>query len=123
MKKYIIAIAISSAAFISNAQSDKGGEYGSRPKQDPQVQTDKMAQELGLSADQKAKVLVINTETIQKMETISANKGDREAMHAERKKIQEDKEAKLKAILSADQFNKYLAKKEAMKQQHEHRQE
>jgi hypothetical protein len=57
------------------------------------------------------------------METISANKGDREAMHAERKKIQEDKEAKLKAILSADQFNKYLAKKEAMKQQHEHRQE
>jgi hypothetical protein len=118
MKKYIITLAISSAVVMGNAQTNQGGWQ----KPDPQAQTDKMAENFGLSADQKTKVLAVNTDAAQKMQALSANNNDRESMRGERKKIEQEKESKLKEILTDEQFKKYMAKKEEMKQQRQQRQ-
>jgi len=112
MKKYIIAVAISSAVMMSDAQTNQAA----KSKPDPKVQTERIAKNLGLTDDQKAKVLIVNTDADQKMEALSANKVAGEKMRGERKTIGKEREDKLKGILTADQFTKYMAKKEEMKQ-------
>ena len=119
MKKYIIALAINSAVLMLNAQPNRGGWE----KPDPQKQTDKMAENFGLSAEQKTQVLAVNTDASQKMQALSANNTNRESMHGERKKIEQEKEEKLKGILTSDQFQKYITKKEEMRQQRQQKHE
>jgi hypothetical protein len=103
MKKYIFAFTMGSFLFLSNIQA----QSGTRPKMDPQTMTDKMATDLGLNNDQKAKVLTLNTEVIKKMQAMRSSGEDKDAMHADRKKIQQDRETSLKDILTPDQFKKY----------------
>jgi hypothetical protein len=74
---------------------------------DPQAQTDKMTADLGLNADQKAKVLALNQDTEKKMEANRSSGADKDAQKAEGRKIREAKEASLKDILTPDQFTKH----------------
>ena len=103
MKKYIIALSIGLTSFVMNAQNGQGDH-----KPDPQKQTAKMTTELGLSDDQKTKVLALNTEEAQKIETLRANNTDKKTFRAEKQKVEQDRETKLKVILTDDQFKKFL---------------
>ena len=114
MKKYIVALAIGSVAFMSNVQAQSG-----KQRMTPQEQTDKMTTDLGLNDDQKAKVLAVNTDASKKMETLKASGEDKDAMKADRKKIEDAKEASLKGILTADQFKKYQQERAEAKQSHQ----
>ncbi|MCC6690623.1 MAG: hypothetical protein IT235_03740 [Bacteroidia bacterium] len=78
MKKLIILLSMVSLPLISSAQSQQAQMQGQTQAQksapDPKMQTERMAKRLGLSEDQKAKVLVINTDVDQKLQALKANK-------------------------------------------------
>ena len=124
MKKFVIAIVLSSAIYMLNAQTNPAdAQSGPRQKQDPKVQTDKMTKFLGLSDDQKSKVLEVNTDANQKIQALSEKKSKGENVRGERKKIEQEREDKLKGILTVDQFNKFIERKTAMKQKHQQKRE
>ncbi len=116
MKKYFLALAFGSFVLLSGAYAQQAG---ARPKMDPQAQTDKMSTELGLNDDQKAKVLTLNTDVSKKMEALKASGEDKDAQKADRKKIEADKDASLKGILTPDQFAKYTQMREEARKQHQ----
>lgn len=106
MKKYIITLAIGSIVFMSTIQAQ--AQPGARPaKMDSQAQTEKMATDLGLNADQKAKVLALNQDTEKKMEANRSSGAEKDTQKAEGKKIREAKQAALKDILTPDQLKKH----------------
>jgi len=79
-----------------------------RPAMDATAQTEKLSTELGLSEDQKSKVLSVLTEARQKRKEARANSnGDRAAMMAQIKEIEQNKDNQLKGILTDDQYKKY----------------
>lgn len=120
MKKYVIVLAASIASFAMNAQNNPQGPGGPRQRMDPQQQgtrmTDKMTKDLGLSDDQKAKVLPINTDAAQKMQDLRAKGGQGVNMRDERAKIEQDKDAKLKGVLTDAQYQKYVQMREEAQQ-------
>jgi len=107
-----VAFGISFVALTSLcvAQPDNGGP---RPhKMDAQGMTDRMAQDLNLTPDQKAKVLEIHKSHMAKMDSLrKVNENNREALRAERRKIDDVNDAKYKAILTPEQYTKYLEAK------------
>jgi hypothetical protein len=115
MKKYFLALAVGSFVLLSGVHAQ---QQGGRPKMDPQAQTDKMVTDLGLNDDQKAKVLAVNTDASKKMEAIPASE-DKEARRTDRKKIEADRDAALKGILTPDQFAKYTQMREDARKQHQ----
>jgi hypothetical protein len=118
MKKYILALAIGSVVFMSAAMAQSAAT-AARPKMDPQAQTDKMAADLGLNADQKAKVLALNQDAEKKMEANRSSGADKDTQKAEGKKIRAQKEESLKAILTPDQFAKHQQAEADMKAKRE----
>lgn len=117
MKKYIIALAIGSIVLTTAIQAQ--GQAGPRPKMDAQAQTDKMATDLGLDADQKTKVLALNQDAEKKMEANRSSGADKNIQKAEGKKIREAKEASLKNILTPDQLKKHQDNMAAEKAKHD----
>lgn len=90
-----------------------GGDAGKR-------QADVMKTELSLNDDQYNKVVAINKEFADKAkETRQTAVADQKEARAERAKavkaLSDEKDAKLKAVLTEDQYKTYLAKKEERK--------
>ncbi len=79
--------------------------------------TDKIKQNVtGITSDQESKILVVEQDFLKAMQdTKNANSGDREAMHAKMQPLRESRDAKIKAILTADQYAEYQ-KAEAARQ-------
>ena len=78
-----------------------------------------MKSKLGLSPDQQVKISAINLKYAQQMQPIlQSHEGPLMRMRQMRP-ISEAKEGELKQVLSADQFQKYLAEKEAMREEFE----
>ncbi len=74
----------------------------------PQERTDTLANQLGLSAEQKAKVLELFTKQDEaRQKAFADSKGDREAMRATMQKMRDESTKKLKSILTEEQFVKY----------------
>jgi len=74
----------------------------------PQERVDKMAKELGLTDEQKAKVLDVFTQQQKDMPKPPAEGTfDREAMREQRMKMRQEQNAKLKAILTEEQYAKF----------------
>ena len=77
-----------------------------------------MKTNLGLSADQLKQVEPLNLEYAQKNYALKGNEGiTKEEKTTQMKKNQEEKDGKLKAILTAEQFKTYEAKKMDMKEE------
>src|ERR1035437_9614431 len=104
MKKYIVALVISSVVFLAVLLGNILAQFDGKKRMTPQEQTDKMTIDLGLNEDQKAKVSSVNTDASKKMETLRSNGEEKDAMKAGRKKIEDAKEDSLKGILTADEF-------------------
>ena len=88
----------------------------STPAERAALQTDMMKEKLALTAEQAPKVQAINLDTAQKMEpVIKGSEGPLVKMRQARG-IETQKESALEKVLSGEQFQKYLALREEMKQ-------
>lgn len=108
MKKLVMvlisAFMVSSIALAQNRQQMSAEEMASK-------QTDRMSECLSLSNDQKSKIKALNLKYAKKhQETRQQNKAVREAKRAEMQKLQEQKDAELKTILTDEQFKQYKEK-------------
>jgi protein CpxP len=91
---------------LTNAQD--GGRKMMSPEERAKKQTEKLAEKLKLSEEQKSKVLAIYTEQANAMnKEVQAEKTDRKAKYAEMKAARTANEAKVEAILTADQKKAY----------------
>lgn len=78
--------------------------------------TEKMKKALNLTDEQTKKVLAVNQDFTTKMEKQrELNKEDRKNSRDEMKKIDDDQDARMKEILTADQYKTYLDLKERRK--------
>ena len=112
MKKlFVLSIMFLATVSFATAQQRQG--QGQRQQMSPEerakVQTERLEKLLSLTADQKTKVHAIELEIGKEM-TAQRQKaqGDREAMRAAMQEVNKKRDAKYKAVLTADQYKKYL---------------
>lgn len=89
----------------------QGGGYGrmqGSPEEIAKRQTERMTQELGLNADQAAKVQQIQTARAQEMQAMRGQAGgDRDKMREQMQASRAKYDAQYKEVLTADQYTKY----------------
>lgn len=135
MKKLIIValllVGVSNFAQEANTPRNKSGK-GSKEMKSPEQRTEnmlaKMTTELSLDAKQQAQIKPIIAEQNVKMEAMRAQQrankesglmpsdADKKAMRQKRLEDKEATDAKIKALLTADQFVKYQAMQDAEKE-------
>src|SRR5688572_22430577 len=86
------------------------------PEERAQMQTDYMKETLSLKEDQEAKVHGINVKYAEKMQEAYEAPTKKQQKAQTMKRINSEKEAELKLLLSADQYAIYEKHKEAMKE-------
>lgn len=121
MKKLFL-IAILSLGTLANAQEKEKKQR--TPEQRLEMHANKLAKELTLNQDQKAKVLVALKERQAAMpEKKELSDDEKKAMRKKMKAEQEIFNSKMKEILSSEQFEKFTAlqkeKAEKMKKHHD----
>lgn len=105
----IICGLLFSVVTFANAQQGEG-RRGGTPEERAKRQTEQLSEKLSLTADQKAKVQAIYLEQGPKMRKLRDSLGDdRAAIRAAMVKANEQHEAKVAAILTADQKKTYSA--------------
>jgi protein CpxP len=120
MKKYLLLLLAASALTIGSAAAQttsgdgmqgQGGGYGrmqGTPEEMAKRQADRMSQELGLSADQTAKVQQIMLARGQEMQAMRGQAGgDRDKMREQMQASRTKYDAQFKEVLTADQYTKY----------------
>lgn len=112
-----IALVIGSTAPGALAQMDRLKSMP--PAERAKLQTDMMKSKLSLTAEQTPKIAAINEKYAQQMQpVIMSSEGPLVRMRKMRE-ISGAKEGELKAVLTPDQFQKYLAEKEEMREKFE----
>lgn len=102
MRKLIMILALCLGMYgISQAQ-DGGGRMNMTPEERATKQAQRMTQALQLTADQKQQVYDLALQTAKQMEAARSS-GDRSAMKA----MRDQNDAKMKSILTADQYTKF----------------
>jgi hypothetical protein len=86
------------------------------PQERARMQTEFMASRLGLTQDQTRAIGDLNLKYAQRMEPIIKGSEGPFMKLRQMREINEEKEAELKGILSPDQFQKYQASREEMRQ-------
>jgi len=110
----LLALAATASAQFAKLKNTTPGERAA-------IQNELMKSKLGLSPDQEKKIAELNLKYANKMQPIiQGSEGPFEEMRDVRS-INEEKEGELKRILSPDQFQKYLAGKEEMREKFEQR--
>ena len=112
MKKQLVLMALAATVSIATVHAQGGGGQRQTPEERTKATIEKMAP-LNLDADTKAKADVIIADyysTQQKaMEEMRAGGSfDRDAMMAKRKEFADARDAKLKAIFTADQMKQWI---------------
>ena len=104
------------AIFVLPASAQLDKLMNTTPQQRADAQTAFMQSKLALTADQAPQIAALNLKYAQKMEPIiKGSSGSLMKMH-QMSGVNNEKETELKQILSADQFQKYLASKEEMRE-------
>lgn len=115
MKKLMIVALLASMTVAAQAQE----KDRKTPQERAKLRTEHMAKELALSPEQQAKVEAINLKYADQVEAVraereaerTAKRDAAEAMHAAH-------DAEMKAVLTADQYTKWVAKKQEAKAKH-----
>ena len=108
MKKIFIVGCLLMFAFMVSAQQGGGQGRGMSPEQQAERYAT-MKKELGLTDDQLTKIKKIDEEFYHKMrELYEKYRDDREKMREEGRKLIEARNAKVKPLLSAEQYTKYV---------------
>ncbi|HNW51334.1 MAG TPA: DUF4890 domain-containing protein [Prolixibacteraceae bacterium] len=108
---YFLAVVLFLSA-MTFAQPPQGGPGGRQfnPEEMVKRQTDEMVKDLGLDAKQTEKVSAINKKYADKMGEMFKNAqggGDHDAMRKKMETMRTEKDAELKAVLTAAQYTKY----------------
>ena len=109
----VLATLLAASAPIASAQLDKLKDR--TPEERAQAQTAFMKSALDLTTDQVPKVEAINLKYAQKMEPVIQGSGSQGEKLHQAIQINQEKEAELEQILSAEQFQKYQSFKEEMR--------
>jgi len=126
MKKMLLATVLFATVTTMNAQEKTAP---AKPTKDPAVQeqraaekadkrTETLTKELGLSADQTAKVQVINDRFSRSMMDLHRTKLTEEAAKERGNVIRQDRDSELKAILTEEQYARMLAVRKEKKAEH-----
>lgn len=112
MKKLMIIAVLSGMTVAAQAQEKER----KTPEERARIRTERMATELELTPEQKAKVEAINLKYAgQADEGRAEQKTEREAARKEGKAMREAHDAEIKAVLTPEQQTKWAAKKEEVK--------
>lgn len=108
---------------MSAAAQDKPTTQEQRPRMTTEerakARTQRMTQDLGLSAEQLARVEALNLKHVKEGEVLSASDDkERAARRAEMNDRKAAYEKELKTVLTPEQFSKWEAKKDEMKAKH-----
>jgi hypothetical protein len=117
MKKHLyVLLAVLLSCTLVQAQAPEEFK-NTTPEQRAKLQTDLMKTKLQLNEEQTTKVGAINLKYAKQMEPVIKGSGGKLAKFREAKKVNEQKEAELKQVLTTEQFNTYEKAKEDMKEE------
>jgi len=103
----------------AGAQNEMEKLKSSTPEERARLQTEMMKAKLGLTTDQTPKVAAINQKYAQRMEPIIKSQEGPLMRLRQMREVGQAKEAELKGVLSPEQFQKYLAEKQEMREKFE----
>ena len=103
----------------ADAQNEMEKLKSSTPEERARLQTEMMKVKLGLTPDQTPKVAAINQKYAQRMEPIIKGQEGPLMRLRQMREVGQAKEAELKGVLSPEQFQKYLAEKQEMREKFE----
>ena len=103
----------------ASAQNEMEKLKSSTPEERARLQTEMMKTKLGLTTDQTPKVAAINQKYAQRMEPIIKSQEGPLMRLRQMREVGQAKEAELKGVLSPEQFQKYLAEKQEMREKFE----
>ncbi|AII50886.1 hypothetical protein [Hymenobacter sp. APR13] len=124
MKKMLVLLAaVIVSASAASAQTTPTSRMGAgrmqdaarTPEQRAEMQTKRLTQQLGLSADQSAKVQTIALAENQELQALRgkyASAANRKGAGQELKAVQEKYDAQLKSVFTAEQYAKYTQMRE-----------
>ncbi|HZO09312.1 MAG TPA: hypothetical protein VFC77_08035 [Myxococcota bacterium] len=116
LRRLVLHLAAATLLAGAAAAQDLSKLAGSTPAQRAAVQTEFMKTRLALGAEQVPKVEAINLKYAQQMQPIlQGSEGPLMKLGAARR-VDQAKDAELQGVLTPDQFQKYLAAKEEMRQ-------
>ena len=115
MKKLFYALFFAGFVLLSSLVYAQEKHYS--PEQKAEKMTEWMKTNLGLSDEQLPKVQALNLEYAKMNAALKSGTNSQEEKMAQMKKNMEEKDAKLKTILTADQFKTYEVKKADMKEE------
>lgn len=110
MKK-IMFLAFAMVAFIGSvmAQGNQGGDRGMSREQRMKMRMDRLNEQLTLTDEQKVKVeALFKEQDDQRMKAREQQPVDRESMRANIEKMRSEQDAKMKSILTEEQYAKYI---------------
>jgi hypothetical protein len=117
--KALVVVIVAGSMLRFSCQTGGHAEATNSPTKqpDPAEQTKRMGKKLGLSEEQKSRVLLILTDALKNKKDLYEKLGDAAKNSSDWKAINEDKANKLKEVLTEKQYKKYLELKEEIKQQ------
>jgi len=115
MKKLMIIAALASMTVAAQAQE----KDRKTPQERAKLRTEHMTKELELSPEQQAKVEAINLKYADRVEAVRAEReAERTAKRDAAEAMHGAHDAEMKAVLTADQYTKWVAKKQEAKAKH-----
>ena len=119
MKKLMMIAVLAGMTVAAQAQD----KVKKSPEERAKARTEHMTKELGLSPEQASKLEAINLKYADKgAELRKEREAERAEARREGKELRDAHEAEMKAVLTPDQFAKWMAKREEMKEKRmEHR--
>jgi periplasmic protein CpxP/Spy len=115
MKKLMIVAVLASMTLAAQAQEKEKRT----PQECAKARTEHMTKELALSPEQQAKVEAINLKYADQVEAMrSEREAERTAKREAAKAMHDAHDAEMKAVLTADQYTKWVAKKQEAKAKH-----
>ena len=110
MKKFLVAGCLLIFAFMVSAQGGQGGQRGGQRTPEQQAQRyERMKTTVGLNDKQIADIKKIDEEFAPKLRELREKyPNDREKMQEERTKLTNQQNEKVKPLLTAEQYTKYV---------------
>ncbi len=119
MKKIVLMLAlVTGIGYAATAQEAQKTRTKVTPEQRAERQAERMKEALQLTEDQKKAIYELNLQSANKMKAYK--KDQRDANKDQFKKMRDEREAKMKSILTPEQYEKHQAMKaERMKKMNE----
>ena len=115
------ALTVAVLLVTASASAQLDGLKDTTPAERAKAQNAMMRSRLGLTDEQASRVAALNQKYAEKMEPVIKGSSGPLVKMREVKEIEQQKEAELKQVLSPEQFEKFLAAKDQMREELEQR--